>query len=200
MMAKAELNQEMIATVAGVITVFNYDGETREYLSSSVEYLAVGVGIPANSCIDAPGENNEGFAICRTADLSSWEYITDFRGQTVYNTETSQQVEVTALGSYPEGTTPNAPTSPYDKWDGEKWVKDTDAQHAADVKAAEQQRTALLAEASAVIAPLADAQTGGYIEDADVSRLAEWQRYRYQLTKVDTSTAPDITLPPKPEA
>ncbi|ECB1461905.1 tail fiber assembly protein, partial [Salmonella enterica subsp. enterica serovar Poona] len=38
-MAKAELNQDMIATVAGEITVYNYDGETREYLSSSVEYL-----------------------------------------------------------------------------------------------------------------------------------------------------------------
>jgi hypothetical protein len=55
-MVKAELNQDMIATVAGEIPVYNYDGETREYLSSSVEYLAVGVGIPANSCIDAPGE------------------------------------------------------------------------------------------------------------------------------------------------
>ena len=53
-MATAKLNQHMIATVAGDITVFNYDGETREYLSSSVEYLPVGVGIPANSSIDAP--------------------------------------------------------------------------------------------------------------------------------------------------
>jgi hypothetical protein len=31
-MAKAKLNSELIATVAGDITVFNYDGETREYL------------------------------------------------------------------------------------------------------------------------------------------------------------------------
>ncbi|EFO7408222.1 tail fiber assembly protein, partial [Salmonella enterica] len=42
-MVKAELNQDMIATVDGEIPVYNYDGETREYLSSSVEYLAVGV-------------------------------------------------------------------------------------------------------------------------------------------------------------
>lgn len=66
------------------------------------------------------------------------------------------------------------------------------------IVAAEHQRTALLAEASAVIAPLADAQAGGYIDDTDVPRLAEWQRYRYKLTKVDTSTAPGITFPPKP--
>lgn len=67
------------------------------------------------------------------------------------------------------------------------------------IAVAEHQKAALLAEASVIIAPMADAQAGGYIDDADVPRLAEWQRYRYKLTKVDTSTAPDITLPPKPE-
>ncbi|EJA5049470.1 tail fiber assembly protein, partial [Salmonella enterica] len=34
-MMKAELNSELIATVAGNITVYNYDGETREYLDST---------------------------------------------------------------------------------------------------------------------------------------------------------------------
>jgi len=198
MMAKAELNQKMIATVAGVITVFNYDGETREYLSSSVEYLAVGVGIPANSCIDAPGENNEGFAICRTADLSSWEYITDFRGQTVYNTETSQQVEVTALGSYPEGTTPNAPTSPYDKWDGEKWVKDTDAQHAADVKEADQKKARLLAEAQEKISFWQTELQLGIISDENKNNLIAWMNYIKALKAVNVSTAPGITWPMPP--
>lgn len=37
-MSEAKLNSNFIAIVAGDITVFNYDGETREYLSSSVEY------------------------------------------------------------------------------------------------------------------------------------------------------------------
>ena len=77
-------------------------------------------------------------------------------------------------------------------------MTDLKALHASDVMAAEQTKTALLSEATAIISPLADAQAGGYIDDADVSRLDEWQRYRYKLTKVDTSTAPDITLPPKP--
>ena len=31
-MAQAELNSELIATVAGNITVYNYDGDTREFL------------------------------------------------------------------------------------------------------------------------------------------------------------------------
>lgn len=44
-MTDAILNNEKIATSAGDIKVYNYDGVTREYLSSMVEYLAVGVGI-----------------------------------------------------------------------------------------------------------------------------------------------------------
>lgn len=198
-MSEAKLNSVLIAIVAGDITVFNYDGETREYLSSSVEYLAVGVGIPANSCVDAPSGAKEGFAVCRTTDGKAWKYIVDHRGETVYSTKTGEKIAITVLGDYPEDTTTLAPATSYDKWNGSQWVTDSKAQHAADVAEAEQKKSALLAEATAVIAPLADAQAGGYIDDADVPRLAEWQRYRYKLTKVDTSTAPDITLPSKPE-
>ncbi|SQY63624.1 integrase [Escherichia coli] len=48
-MNNAILNDDLIAVQAGNIVVYNYDGETREYISESTEYLAVGVGIPANS-------------------------------------------------------------------------------------------------------------------------------------------------------
>ncbi|MBJ3781110.1 tail fiber assembly protein [Enterobacter asburiae] len=198
-MAKAKLNQNMIAVVAGEITVYNYDGETREYLSSSVECLAVGVGLPANSCIDAPGKIKDGFTVCRTVDGKGWEYIVDHRGETVYSTTTGEKVIITMPGEYPKNTTTQAPSTPYDEWNGSQWVTDTTARHTADVMAAEQMKAVLLAEATAIIAPLADAQAGGYIDDADMPRLAEWQRYRYKLTKVDTSTAPEINLPPKPE-
>lgn len=136
-MAKAKLNSELIATVAGDITVFNYDGETREYLSSSAEYLPVGVGIPANSSTEAPGEAKAGSAICRTKDFTAWEYVADHRGETVYSTETGDAMLVSLPGDYPEGTTTLAPSTPYDTWNGSEWVTDT-AQQAADVEAAEQ--------------------------------------------------------------
>lgn len=195
----AKLNSELLATEAGYITVFNYDGETREYLSSSIEYLAVGVGIPANSCIDAPNIIKEDFAVCRTSDDKAWEYIVDHRGEVVYSTMTGEKITITVPGDYPRNATTQSPATPYDKWNGSQWITDSKAQHAADVAEAERQKTSLLAEAAEVIAPLADAQAGGYIDDADLPRLAEWQRYRYKLTKVDTSTAPEINLPPKPE-
>lgn len=200
MMAKAELNQDMIATVAGEITVYNFDGETREYLSSTVEYLAVGVGIPANSCIDAPGESKEDFAICRTADLSSWKYITDHRGQTVYSTETRQQVEVTALGSYPEGTTPNAPTSSYDKWNGEKWVTDSAAKHQGDIANAEQHRQTLLAQVDELTSDWRVELMLGDISDENKMKLSSWMSYKTAVKAVDISTAPDVSWPAQPEA
>ncbi|EKP6936792.1 tail fiber assembly protein [Escherichia coli] len=199
-MAKAELNQDMIATVAGETTVYNYDGETREYLSSSVEYLAIGVGIPANSCVDAPGEKKEGFAICRTADLSSWEYITDHRGQTVYSTETRQQIEVTALGSYPEGTTPNAPASPYDKWDGEKWVTDSAAKHEGDIADAEQHRQTLLDQVDELTSDWRVELMLGDISEENKKKLSSWMAYKTAVKAVDVSTAPDINWPVQPEA
>ncbi|HDP0189794.1 TPA: tail fiber assembly protein [Salmonella enterica subsp. enterica serovar Concord] len=198
-MTQAKLNSEFIATVAGDITVFNYDGETREYLSSSVEYLPEGVGIPANSCMDAPGESKEGFAICRTADFTTWEYVADHRGETVYSTETGESLLVSLPGDYPEGTTTLAPATSYDKWDGSEWVTDTEAQHAADVEAAEQQKAALLLEAQATISLWQTELQLGIISDEDKASLIAWMNYIKAVQAVDTSKAPDITWPDKPE-
>ncbi|HCN9179094.1 TPA: tail fiber assembly protein [Escherichia coli] len=197
-MAQAKLNNELIATEAGDITVFNYDDETREYLSTSVEYLAVGVGIPARSCIDAPGESKEGFAICRTADFTAWEYVADHRGETVYSTETGEPEIVSLPGDYPEGTTTLAPATPYDKWDGSEWVTDTEAQHAADVEAAEQQKTARLLEAQETISLWQTELQLGIISDDDKASLISWLSYIKALQTVDTDAASDINWPISP--
>lgn len=198
-MPKAKLNNEFIATVAGDITVFNYHGETREYLSSSVEYLAVGVGLPANSCTDAPGEAKAGSAICRTEDFTAWEYVADHRGETVYSTETGESLIVYLPGDYPEGTTTLAPSTPYDTWNGSEWVTDTEAQHAADVETAEQQKAALLLEAQATISLWQTELQLGIISDEDKASLIAWMNYIKAVQAVDTSKAPDITWPDKPE-
>lgn len=199
MMAKATLNKQGITTKAGDMTVYNYDGETREYLSTSVEFLAVGVGLPANSCTDAPGESKQGFAVCRTADFTAWEYVADHRGEVVYSTETGKEVSITAPGDYPENTTTLAPATPYDKWNGSEWVTDTEAQYAADVEAAEQQKAALLLEAQATISLWQTELQLGSISDEDKASLIAWMNYIKAVQAVDTSKAPDITWPDKPE-
>lgn len=198
MMAEAILDENMIATSAGDITVFNYDAETREYLASSVEYLAVGVGIPANSCTDAPGESKEGFAIRRTEDFTAWEYVADHRGETVYSTETAEPVIVSLPGDYPEGTTTLEPATPYDTWSGSEWVTDTEAQNAAEVEAAEQQKAALLLEAQATISLWQTELQLGIISDEDKASLIVWMNYIKAVQAVDTSKAPDITWPTSP--
>lgn len=201
MMNKVVLNSEFIATKAGSVAVYNYDGETREYIATSTEYLAVGVGIPACSCLDAPSSNKAGYAICRSADLNSWEYVPDHRGETVYSTETGESKEITALGDYPENTTTIAPLTPYDKWNGEKWVADTEAQHSAAVEAAEAQRQSLIDAAMASIGLIQlKLQAGRNLTQAETARLNAALDYIDAVTATDTSTAPDVIWPELPEA
>ncbi|HAY0539001.1 TPA: tail fiber assembly protein [Escherichia coli] len=180
------LNSELIATKAGNITVYNYDGKTREYISTSNEYLAIGVGIPAYSCLDAPGTHKAGYAICRSADFNSWEYVPDHRGEIVYNTETGDAKEITALGDYPENTTTIAPLTPYDKWDGEKWVTDTEAQHSAAVDAAEAQREKRLARAREhLIVWQTKLLCGRAVSDGEYVLLNAWLDYNDALNALD---------------
>ncbi|MBW9934473.1 tail fiber assembly protein [Escherichia coli] len=200
-MDSAVLNSELIATVAGEVIVYNYDSETREYISASIEYLAVGVGIPAYSCLDAPGTHKAGYAICRSADFNSWEYASDHRGEIVYNTETGDAKEITAPGDYPENTTTIVPLTPYDKWDGEKWVTDTEAQHSAAVGAAEAQRQSLIDAAMASISLIQlKLQAGRKLTQAETTRLNAVLDYIDAVTATNTSTAPDVIWPELPEA
>ncbi|RLX29832.1 tail fiber assembly protein [Escherichia coli] len=229
-MNNAELNSELIATMAGEITVYNFDVMSREYISASTEYLAIGVGIPAYSCLDAPGAYKAGYAICRSADFNSWEYVPDHRGEIVFSTETGEAIcrsadfnsweyvpdhrgeivfstetgeskEITAPGDYPDNTTTIAPLTPYDKWDGEKWVTDTEAQHNAAVDAAEALRQSLIDAAMASISLIQlKLQAGRKLTQAETTRLNAVLDYIDAVTATDTSTAPDVIWPELPEA
>ena len=195
------LDENGFATESGFITVYSYNGETMEFISSSVEYLPFGVGVPGNSCIDAPVGKRDGFAIRRNTDLTGWEYVADHRGEIVYNTETGESKEITALGDYPENTTTIAPLTPYDKWDGEKWVTDTEAQHNAAVDAAEAQRQSLIDAAMASISLIQlKLQAGRKLTQAETTRLNAVLDYIDAVTATDTSTAPDVIWPELPEA
>ncbi|EOT3907635.1 tail fiber assembly protein [Escherichia coli] len=195
------LDENGFATEDGYITVYNYDGVTREYIGLAVEYLPVGVGVPGNSCVDAPISKKDGFAVCRTADLTGWEYVADHRGEIVYNTETGESKEITAPGDYPENTTTIAPLTPYDEWDGEKWVTDTVAQRSAAVDAAEAQRQSLIDAAMASISLIQlKLQAGRNLTQAETARLNAALDYIDAVEATDTSTAPDVIWPELPEA
>ncbi|KLU14419.1 MULTISPECIES: tail fiber assembly protein [Xenorhabdus] len=195
----AKLDKNLIATVAGDITVFNYHSETREYSSASVEYLPIGVGIPAHSCIDAPDDHKQGYTICRTSDLSTWKYVPDHRGETVYSIETGVAQVITVLGDFPSDTTPVAPATRFDKWDGKRWVTDTQALKTDHIRRAEQQKSSLRQQADIAIAPLQDAIDLDMATDAEKSALTAWRKYRVLLNRVDCATAPDISWPEQPK-
>ncbi|MDE8027322.1 tail fiber assembly protein [Escherichia coli] len=195
------LDENGFATEAGFITIYNYDGETREYISSSVEYLPLGVGVPGNSCVDAPISKKDGFAVCRTADFTSWEYVADHRGETVYSTDTGKPVTISQLGEYQEGTTTKAPSTQFDEWNGQKWVTDTEAQHSAAVEAAEAQRQSLIDAAMASISLIQlKLRAGRKLTQAETTRLNAVLDYIDAVTATDTSTAPDVIWPELPEA
>ncbi|WP_273548668.1 tail fiber assembly protein [Xenorhabdus khoisanae] len=181
------------------MTVYNYHRETREYFSTSVEFLPVGVGIPAHSCIDAPGKRKAGYAICRTADLFSWEYVADHRGETVYSIETGESRVIKALGDYPSGTTPNAPVTPFDKWDGKRWVTDKQALKADYIRQAEQQKLSLRQQADTTIVPLQDAIDLGMETKEEKMALLAWKKYRVLLNRIDCTTVPEIDWPEQPK-
>lgn len=63
---------------------------------------------------------------------------------------------------------------------------------------AEAKKQALIAEAATAIAPLQDAVDLDMATPEEESALKEWKIYRVLLSRVDTSTAPDITWPVRP--
>ncbi|EFB6595392.1 tail fiber assembly protein, partial [Escherichia coli] len=131
----------------------------------------------------------------------SWEYVSDHRGEIVYSTETGESKEIKTPGDYPENATTIAPSTPYDKWDGDKWVTDTEAQHSAAVDAAEAQRQSLIDTAMASISLIQlKLQAARKLTQAETIRLNAVLDYIDAVTVTDTSTAPDVIWPELPEA
>lgn len=98
-------------------------------------------------------------------------------------------VDITAL--------PEQPDVNYNYSDGVFSAPVTDAENA--VLIASSRLAAEMDEANRTIAPLQDAVDISIATDEETSRLSEWKRYRVALSRIDTSKAPDITWPVKPE-
>lgn len=98
-------------------------------------------------------------------------------------------VDITAL--------PEQPDVNYQYSDGVFTAPVTEAENA--VLIASSQLAAEMDEANRTIAPLQDAVDISIATDAEIARLAEWKRYRVELSRIDTSKAPDITWPVRPE-
>lgn len=194
------LDEDLLAINSGEIIVYNFDCISREYLSSTSETIAVGVGLPANSCIDAPLDKKDGVVVCRTKNLLAWAYIFDHRGEIGYNKETGSPFNITELGEYPKSVTPKKPTSQYDKWNGDSWTEDLATKHEADIANAQKHRQSILDDIEETTSDWRIEMLLGDISDNDKSQLSAWMSYKSAVKAVDVSTAPDVSWPVLPVA
>jgi len=193
---KPVFDENGLATEAGDIRCYYYDALTAEYMGWSDEYINVGVSMPRHSTDVDPGDEVDGkIAVFVNGQ---WEPDEDYRGDTVYSTASASVSTVDYIGPIKDGYTTLAPSGPYQKWDGKKWVTDMDAQHAAAVAAAEQKQSQLRSVADEEIDPLQDAVDLDMATDEEKAQLTDWKRYRVLLNRVDTLAAPDINWPQIP--
>ncbi|ROR58833.1 tail fiber assembly protein [Providencia sp. PROV179] len=197
---KAEFDNNGLAIIAGWAEVYLCDPITREYVRASLDNVPFGGSIVADAYLDKPDlPTKENVAILRSEDEKSWIHVADYRGKIAYSTETRQPIEIDFIGDLPLTLTLLEPKTEFDKWNGKKWVTDTEAQKAVLVAQTEQEKAQRLEEANATITYLQDAIEVGLDDDDYQAKLTAWKTYRVLLNRVDTSLAPDIDWPQKPE-
>ncbi|MCO6516191.1 MAG: hypothetical protein J6586_06760, partial [Snodgrassella sp.] len=94
----AQFDKNGFVTIEGWALIYNFDFK-GEYSCATYEYLPIGVGVPANSCLDEPKSVEDGKAIVRVGNI--WTYPADHRGKKIYSTETGAESTVTEIGDIP---------------------------------------------------------------------------------------------------
>ncbi|MFH6766571.1 tail fiber assembly protein [Enterobacter cloacae] len=67
------------------------------------------------------------------------------------------------------------------------------------IQDADQQKNSLMEEANIALLPLQDAADLGIATESESALLVKWKKYRVLLNRTDTSKAPDIEWPEKPQ-
>ena len=184
-----------------------WDGEKWQYIddfrgtaywnSHGKKYVMMELApLPDGAVTTAPPEAEPGHVLLYTD--GEWQQLADRSGQTYYTADGHAQTVPDAYFGLPEGCTFTPPTTPYDHWDGEKWVTDESRLHAAQVDAAKDEISQRLSAAANAIAPLQDAVDMGIATNAEQAMLTSWKQYRVALSRIDADTAPDIAWPERP--
>ncbi|EEI4449420.1 DUF4376 domain-containing protein [Salmonella enterica] len=106
------------------IKTFNLRSDTNEFIGAGDAYIPPHTGLPANCTDIAPPDIPASHIAVFDAETETWSLHEDHRGETVYDTQTGNQVYISEAGPLPENTTTQAPTSPVDKFENGKWVAD----------------------------------------------------------------------------
>lgn len=197
---KAQLDEQGLATIAGWVEVYLCDSMTREYTRASLDNVPFGGSVVADAYTDKPEiPTKSGIAIIRSEDEKTWLHVADYRGKTAYGTETRQPIVINFIGELPTNLTLLEPKTEFDKWNGKKWVTDIEAQKAAYVTEADSEKAKRLEEAEKNISMLERKVRLGMATDDEKELLSQWEIYSINVTDINTSTAPDIDWPIKPE-
>ena len=110
-----------------------YSGEAVAYLDVNVpngEYLLPG------GCVDSAAPETKANHVAKwDFDTASWQYLADYRGQTVYSTADGSAVVIDTVGELPaDVTTEPRPSAAYE-WNGKAWIEN--AAKATELAAAE---------------------------------------------------------------
>lgn len=195
-MAKVALDKNGLAKSAGTLTVYDFDAVSGEFTGSSNEFLAKGVGLPANATLIEPPANAANLVAIYRDD--KWTTVADHRGETVYTIPDGSMIVIDTLGPYPANVTPLKPSTIFDKWDGFEWVVNSDEVALQKVNDAEKKQAELLNEA-VVITQLWQVQLMlDIISDSDKLKLKEWMKYIQNLQGVDVKNPLKILWPDRP--
>lgn len=186
-------NENGLAIEPGIIRCFYYDAITYEYAGWSDEYIHLGVSMPANATEVDPGVEVIGMALIFKS--GGWEQIEDHRGEIVYSTNDRGSVEINYLGKIHDGFVKLSPATPYDIWDGQRWVTDDAALQADSMLNAEKKKTSLRMRADQEIVWRQDAVDEGIATANEVAALAKWKIYRISVMRVDTANPAWPELP-----
>lgn len=179
-----------------VVKVFNFRSDTKEFIGNSDAYIPPYTGLPANCTDKEPPEIEDGFVAVWNQAQSSWSLVEDHRGAVVYKTDTGEAIQILSLGILPENITTTPPDGVHQKWDGSGWVDDAEAQHAAAVAEAEQQKEILLISAQQSISVLqTKLMMGRKLTDDETDKVNKTLDFIDEVTAIDTDLAPGIQWP-----
>ncbi|ELY2059829.1 tail fiber assembly protein [Enterobacter hormaechei] len=196
---KPVFDETGLAIGAGDIRCFYYDSLTLEYTGWSDEFINIGVSMPSNSTDIDPGDEIAGKVAVFTDGV--WKLEEDHRGQTVWSTNDARAAIVDYIGEIKPDFTTMSPSTPFDIWDGGKWVTDTEAQHESAIMQAENERQRLIKHADAVMLDWRTELMLGEISDANRAKLSAWLAYKNEVKSTDVTADPEnVNWPSPPEA
>lgn len=180
------------------ITIYNLSSSTNEFIGKGDGYIPANTGLPAYSTDIAPPTVKDGFVAVFNSDSCKWSLVEDHRGKVVYDIHTGEAITINQLGKLPDDVVSVAPEGHFVKWDGDKWVHDTDAEKTARIAQVTQQKESFLALAASKIAPLQDAVDLDIATEAEAALLLAWKKYRVLVNRVDTNQTAVINWPDRP--